>query len=194
MFLGCASKPIKVDMNKIEGFWQSKVLLKDFKKNRTTLVDVNFNAIKNEKLRADITATMGYNVAILQVDSNQFQLLVHSQKKAYIGRASEKSLYPVLGIDLDPRILFYLLFDESLPQKNWTCNNDESGLPLLCNSNTGAVSVRWSERKGESKKITMNKTGFEMQIFIKNYETKVQSPELIFKTKIPDSYTTHQLD
>jgi hypothetical protein len=193
--LSCSTKEKQETTESIKtDFYEAKIQIKDLVKNKNNFVSAEFHSIKNQNLRADFTATMGIDLATLVVDRKDFTLLVHNQKKAYAGKSNDQSLKPVLGFNLDPKILFYLIYDLPLSGQNWNCELDTSSAPQVCQNKNSDLKVVWSEKNGPQKRVTITKSGFEMQIFFKNYTTKVQENKNLYSISIPETYKKYQLD
>lgn len=190
VFCGCVTKQIQVDRAKQTGTWQTKIQVKDLKNNKTNIVSADFAAIKFDKMRSDITGPFGVSVATMILNKSKFLLSVHTQKKNYIGTANDQSLRTVLKAELNPKILYYLLFDDILPENQWDCNIDERKLPIDCKMKNGDFFIKWSERNGEMKRIFISHQNIEIQIYVKNYSTKVQNEADIFEYQAPENYTT----
>ncbi len=194
---GCTTKPAAFDSTKKKGHWETKVLVRDLKEAKSNTVSIDFFAIQPDQLRAEVTATLGFSVASLAIDKNQITYAVHTQKKFYQGPLSDRSIEPLLKIKMNPKILFYVLFDHPLPSPQWNCKLSESGLPDECRLVNGSYIVSWTERVEESKRITIRATDYELQIVVKSFSsvlpTKVEKDPHFFTVSAPDSYKTYQL-
>lgn len=194
VFIACATQPIAREAQKTAGQWETKVQVKDFQKQSSNNIAIDFIAVRNESLRAEVTGSFGISVATLAIVKDQFQLALHSQKKYYSGRISPRVMESTLGVNIDPRILYFALFDDPLPEKSFECTKDENGLPVDCRHKKGDLEVRWSERSGELKRVTLKNSQFEIQILVKNFTTKVQISDELFQVKAPGAYKSHHLD
>lgn len=192
--LGCTTAPVARDQTKTQGQWETKALVKDFKRQKNSSLSIDFAAIKQEKLRAEVTGPFGVSVATLVINKDQIQIAMHTQKRFYSGKITEKAMTTALGIPLDPRVLYFVLFDEDLPAKSFDCINDEASLPQECHGRNMDLKVRWTERQGEMKRISISKTDFEVLILVKSFTTKVQESADLFKINPPEAYTSYQLD
>jgi hypothetical protein len=103
----------------------------------------------------------------------------------------------LLKVRMNPKILFYVLFDRPLPSPQWECRLTSSGLPEQCDLKSHDYSVVWSERVNENKRITIHNTSFEIQIVVKAFSgtlpTKVEKDPQFFNISAPESYKTYQL-
>jgi len=197
LFAGCVSAPVAYDSTKKTGHWESKVLVKDLRESKSNYVNIDFYAIQPDRLRAEVSATLGVSVASLAIDKNQITYAVHTQKKFYQGALSDRSIEPLLKVRMNPKILFYVLFDRPLPSPQWVCRLTSSGLPEQCDLSGHDYSVVWSERANENKRITIRSSTFEIQIVVKAFSgtlpTKVQKDPNFFTVTAPESYKSYQL-
>ena len=105
---GCQLMPTDYTTHN-EGQWGSKVLVKDKVKSKSFIVNVDIQAIKDQKLRMDVTAALGTPVAALVMDDNEVKYILFKQKRFYEGQASSRALKPILSVPLNPRLLYNLL-------------------------------------------------------------------------------------
>lgn len=197
-FAGCISAPhATFDSSKKKGSWETKVQVRDLKAMRSHHVSIDFFAIQPDQLRAEVAATLGISVASLAIDKNKITYAVHTQKKFYQGLVSESALEPLLKIRMNPKILFYVLFDRPLPTPQWNCKLNSVGLPDECRWVKGGYEITWSERREETKRISIRANEFELQILVKSFSpelpTKVEKDLRFFTVDAPESYEIHQL-
>lgn len=186
----CASQPVKFDEGKNQGTWQAKVQVKDLKANKSDVLSLEVIAVKEEAMRMEITGTLGARLASLLMNKNEISYAVHTQKKYYRGNLSERSLKPLLRVDLDPRWLYAAFFDQSL--SGWDCSTDEKGLVQKCSQKNG-MEIQWSERQGENKRVLIKGSDFEVNVLVKDFTTKVQNPAKAFSLEAPPSYKRYKL-
>ncbi|MGZ5280541.1 MAG: hypothetical protein ACXWC9_11385, partial [Pseudobdellovibrionaceae bacterium] len=65
--------------------------------------------------------------------------------------------------------------------------------PLEKCQRSDGMQIRWTERNGENKRITIANQQFELQVLVKSFMTKVQSPDKAFSLDAPDSYKRYKL-
>lgn len=186
----CASQPVKFDETKNQGTWQAKVQVKDLNTNKADVLSLEVVAVKDEAMRMEITGTLGARLASLLMKQNEISYAVHTQKKYYRGALSEKSLKPLLRVDLDARWLYSAFFDQ--PLAGWECVKDENGLVQKCTQKTG-MEIHWSDRQGENKRVLIKGTDFEVNVLVKDFSTKVQNAEKAFSLEPPSSYKRYKL-
>lgn len=186
----CASQPVQFDESKNQGTWQAKVQVKDLKTNKADILSLEVIAIKDEAMRMEITGTLGARLASLLMKQNEISYAVHTQKKYYRGVLSEKSLKPLLRVDLDPRWLYAAFFDR--PVAGWECVKGEKGLVQKCSQKNG-MEINWSERQGENKRVLIKGSDFEMNVLVKDFTTKVQNADKAFSLEAPPTYKRYKL-
>lgn len=184
---GCASKPVAYNQDKAEGQWEAKAQIKDMEKGSTNNLSLDVMALKDQALRMEISGTMGVHVASLLLRDSDIKYAVHTQKRFFSGPVSERSLKPLLKAEVDPRWLYGVFFDE--PIEGWNCN----GQPVEKCENTDGTQIVWSDRNGEKKRITISNHKFQLQVLVKNFTTKVQSPDKTFQLESPESYKRYKL-
>lgn len=193
LFAGCASVPAKYDYEKREGQWEAKAQVKDLEKNKTNSVSLDVSAEKDRALRMEVTGTLGVSVASFLLKENEVSYAIHTQKRFVSGPASEKSMGPLLNVNVDPRWLYNVFFDEPIANKNWSCTKDPEGLVQNCERLQDGMKIVWSERQSERKRVTISNSQFELQILVKGFQPKVQSPEKVYSLSAPDSYKRYKL-
>ena len=183
----CASKPVAFNSEKEEGQWEAKAQIRDLQKGSSNTVSLDVMSVRNQDLRMEVTGTLGIHVASFLLNESEVSCAIHTQKRFYSGPVSETALRPLLKADVDPRWLYGVFFDE--PIKGWKC----SGSPVEKCQKSDGTQIVWSDRKGENKRITISNSQFELQILVKNFMTKVQSPDRAFKLEPPESYRRYKL-
>ncbi len=184
---GCATAPVAYNSGKDEGQWEAKAQIKNLQTGKADTISLDVMSVRDQALRMEVSGTLGVHVASFLLKNSNVSYLVHTQKKYFSGPVSERSLRPLLRADIDPRWLYAIFFDE--PLKGWTC----TGTPLEKCERADGAQVLWSERNGERKRITITNQQFELQVLVKNFTTKVQSPDKAFSLDAPDSYKRYKL-
>ncbi len=192
-FLGaCQSTPKKFD-NVNEGQWEGRVLIKDKRKNQSHVVSVDINAIKDEKIRINVTAAMGTPVAALVVDGAKTQYILFKQKAFYEGATQPKVLNPVLAIEMDPRLLFSVLFDSDIKDTGWLCLKDEKNFLKTCENRTVGLKIDWVERKGEKRTVKIDHANASLQLNLNSFRPKVVARDDLFSLKAPSGFKTNTM-
>ncbi len=145
-------------------------------------------AYRDKALRLEISGTLGIQVASLLMRNDKILILIHPQKRALVGVANEQALEPVLKASSDPKWFYNVFFDE--PIDGWSCR----GEPVERCDREDGLAIIWSDRDGEKKRVSIKSPSVEIQILVKSYQTKVQSPEQAFKISVPESYKKFKLN
>lgn len=184
---GCASKPVSYNATKDEGQWEAKAQVRDLEKGKTNTVSLEVMALKDKALRMEVSGTMGVHVASFLLKGSEVQYAIHTQKRYFSGPASEKALRPLLNASVDPRWLYSIFFDEQL--EGWKC----SGQPIEICERSDGTKITWTDRKEEKKRIIIANPQFELQVLVKDFTTKVQSPDKAFGFEAPEGYRRYKL-
>lgn len=188
LMTGCASGPGLKMANVTEGQWHGKALIKDKEQSRSYIVNLSFNAIRGEKARMDVTSTLGTGVASLVVDNKEVRYVLLDSKRFYYGRPQPDVMRPILAIPFDPRWLHSLLFEEPIPDKNWSCTRDSRGQMQSCTDGATQTEIRWSDRRGERKTLLIEHPKASVQIKITSFRPKVEDRKNLFVLEAPEGY------
>lgn len=187
MTIGCASKPVVYNPAKAEGQWEAKAQVRDLVNGKTNTVSLDVMARRDEALRMEVSGTMGIHVASFLLSGSQVRYVIHTQKRFFSGTVSEKALRPLLKVNIDPRWLYGIFFDEDLPA--WKCQ----GRPVQVCEKSDGTKITWTDRSEERKRITISNPQFEVQILVKDFQTKVQDPDKAFRLEVPEGYRRYKL-
>lgn len=173
-----------------EGQWGSKVLVKDKVKSKSFIVNVDIQAVRDQKLRMDVTAAMGTPVASLVLDADEVKYILFRQRRYYEGVASNKALKPILSVPLDPRLFYNLLFDQPIADKSWSCTKDEKGFLAVCESPAEGLKVTWKDRKGRRKAIYIEHDKASLQMNLSSFSPRADE---VFSLQAPKSFKKYRL-
>lgn len=193
LLAACATKPVAFDSEKSSGTWEAKALIKDLKGKKQNTVSLEVVAEKSNALRMEVSGTMGVSVASFLMTGETVQYAIHTQKRAFSGKNSEKALSPLFQISLNPKYLENIFFDESISEKNWSCTQDNQGLVARCERLSDRLQIEWKERNGENKRVLIQSPEFEVQVLVKSFTTKVEDPGVLESLTIPESYRRYKL-
>jgi hypothetical protein len=184
---GCAGAPVKMT-NVNEGHWRARALIKDLEQSKSYIVNLNINAVRDQRVRMDVTSTLGTGVASMLVDQKDVRYVLLDSKRFYYGNSQPDVMRPILSIPFDPRWLHNILFDETLPEKSWTCVRDGSGLLKECKDSILNLKISWSNRKGEKKTILIEHPKATVQINVQSFKPKVEDRKNLFQLEAPAGY------
>lgn len=185
---GCVTAP-PVKMNTItEGQWRAKALIKDKDQSRSYIVNLNFNAVRDEYARMDVTSTLGTGVASMVLTPKEVRYVLLDSKRFYYGAPQPDVMRPILTMPFDPRWLHNLLFEEALPDKSWVCSRDSAGELDTCTNSTTQTTVTWSGRRGEKKTVLIDHPKASVQINVQSFKPKVEDRKNLFSLEAPEGY------
>lgn len=184
---GCVGAPKKLDGVK-EGHWKAKALIKDNDQARSYIVNLNLNAVRDERARMDVISTLGTGVATLLVDAKEVRYVLFDSKRFYYGPPQADVMRPILAIPFDPRWLHNILFEQPLTDKGWSCTKDGDGMLKECRDTVNNLKVTWSARTGEKKTVLIEHAKASVQINVQSFQTKVEDRKNLFVLEAPNGY------
>ncbi|MBL7545089.1 MAG: hypothetical protein JNL11_14825 [Bdellovibrionaceae bacterium] len=168
--------------------WETKAAIKDIRKNKINQVTIDMIAIKNQKLRIEASATLGYQVGSLVMNQVDFIAVIYPQKKIIKGPLNDRSLSKTFNMPIPPTALYSIAYDE--PIRGWKCQFDSNKIVSLCDS--GASKVEWLNRKDGAKLIKISSATVEINWFFKAPEPKALTDEL-FVAELPIGYQVQEV-
>lgn len=186
-FVGCASKTLRPAEVSSSASWSSKAQIRDLIKNKQQNVGIDLYAIKDQKMRMEVSATLGYQVASVVMDPEEISYVVYPQKRHYYGKNSENAFAKVLGISINPMNLSNIAFDQPIRGRGWTCSQGETGQLKSCENLESKTEVRYVSREEGRKKVHILSPNFEMIWVLEPPEALEAKPE-IFTLKVPSGY------
>lgn len=184
---GCAGRPVKMT-NIAEGNWRAKALIKDLEQSKSYIVNLNINAVRDQRVRMDVVSTLGTGVASLLAEQKEVRYVLLDSKRFYFGTPSPEVMRPILAIPFDPRWLHNILFEEALPEKTWTCVRDSDGWLKECKDSVTTLKINWSARQGEKKTILIEHSKATVQINVQTFKSKVEDRKNLFQLEAPAGY------
>lgn len=188
----CQTKPIRYD-DKKEGYWQSKVLIKDKRQNKSYIVHVDMNAVMGESLRLDVTNPIGGHLASLVLSDDEVKYLLLKQKKFFLGKPTPTALQPLISIPLDPVLLYNILFDKPIAQEGWACQKSADEFLSSCHSEKEQISMKFSDRVMDRKIVHIDHPKAHLQMNFVTYESQVQQKKNLFSLDAPKDFQVIRL-
>lgn len=183
----CVTAPKSLDgIN--EGQWKAKALIKDKDQARSYIVNLNMNAVRDQRARMDVTSTLGTGVASLLVDDREVKYILFDSKRFYFGSPQADVMRPILAIPFDPRWLRNILFDQPISEKTWTCTKEKDGWLKECRDGLSGLKITWSAREGEKKTILIEHPKASVQINVQSFRPKVEDRKNLFVLEAPNGY------
>ncbi len=191
----CSHEPVKAPVKSQRAQWSSKAQVKDLERQSVQGVQIEILAVKNEKLRLEVSAIMGIPVATVVLNRNQLKAAIYTEKKFVQGVADENSLQKLLKVPLSAKWIYAIAFDES-PGKAWNCEVsilEKSGAPQSCTLAQYGYKIEWSRKDNGSKFVHITTPKTEINWYFKepqyNFEEKPES----FLLPQPQGYKLQQL-
>jgi hypothetical protein len=186
---GCASKKEKVELAQIgEGNWKAKSLITEKDSNRSNIVYLNFNAVRDQSARMDVSSSLGTGVASLVVDPKEVRYVLFDQKRYYIGAPQADALKPILALPFNPKWIHNILFEEAFTDPAWACTRDKAGLLSSCQDAASGLKVTWGARNGPTKSITIDHPRATVQINVQTFKPKLEERKDLFVLNAPSGY------
>ncbi len=191
----CATKPVAKKSNLQKAQWSTKAQIKDLERQTAQGVQIEILAIKNEKLRLEVSAVMGIPVATIVLDRKDFKAAIYTEKKYYQGPLDDNSLQKLLKIPLSARWIYAIAFDES-PGKNWDCESitsTEATERRVCRLVKFDYKIEWNHKDNGTKvvRLTTPKTEINWFFPLPNLNF-VEKPES-FQLSAPEGFQLKSL-
>lgn len=188
--IGCQTKPVANSGSFQKARWESIAQINDLKKNKNQRLSIDILAVKNEKIRMEVSATLGYQVASILLNREGFKAVIYPQKKFYQGAAHERSIWQTLHVPVTPKALFAVMFDEPINGNNWVCEKNQNGLPELCVQRQMQIKVEWVRNENGTKVVKISSPNVDISWYFKNPEINfLEKPEM-FILNAPQGYQT----
>jgi hypothetical protein len=188
LFTGCRTAPPVRSADFTEGHWRGKALIKDLKEAKSYVVNLNLNAVRNERARMDVVSSLGTGVAVLTADDSEVRYMLMMEKKFFTGTPSTEVMRPILMIPFDPRWLHNVLFEVPFLDKSWSCQKDNAGFLSSCENASVGLKVTWSNRQGEKKTVLIEHSRASVQINLATFKPKVEDRKNLFALEAPSNY------
>lgn len=163
-------------------------MIRDKEQARSYIVILNFNAVKDERARMDVTSTLGTGVASLVVAPTEVRYVLLDSKRFYFGSPQLDVMRPILAIPFDPRWLHNILFDMPIEGSDWSCQRGEADFLKECVNSKVNLKVSWSARSGERKTVFIEHPKAEVQINFQSFQPKVQDRKNLFVLEAPEGF------
>lgn len=183
----CVTSPIKYSDKKI-GFWSGKVFIKDKIRRKSGYVQVSVNAKWKDKLRLDVTSSVGGHLSSALIKDNSFEILDMKKRKFFSGRLSESSLKRLVSLPINPEILFNVLFDRPITSQGWKCEFGVSGYIKSCEKQSENLKIHWKNRKVKRKLIIISHPKSIVKINFTDFSHQLEERLNLFTLKVPKSF------
>lgn len=189
----CSHKPIDLK-NETLVRWDSKALLVNKSNKKEQNLNITLLGVRNERLRIEITATMGYQVGSIVADRNTFKALIVPQKIFYTGRNTPEALEKLIQIPLAPLQVLRIAFDERPSEQGWICQSDVNGLINRCDNYDLSLKVEWKDRTESRKLVVITTPQFEMRWLLNSPESLTEVKPELFSLSSPEGFKNVQIN
>ncbi len=190
---GCGSSSIK-DYSGNSWLISTKAQLTDKTKNSSNNANIDVFVDSNKAIRLEVTALLGYQVGSLLMNTTDIRYAVHPQKVFVQGPFQARTLKPLFKQEVDPKILWSVVHEESLSKRGFQCTR-KSTTTEVCSNAQGTVEI---EQRGElgtnglytdgQKKITIENDKMKMIWVFKSKEPYIDSQNETFVLNSPKDY------
>lgn len=187
LLTACVSSPVKM-ANVSEGHWRAKALIKDIEQSKSHIVNLNFNAVRDQQARMDVVSVLGTGLASMLIEPKEVRYVLFDSKRFYYGNPAPEVMRPILAIPFDPRWLLNIMFEQPLAEKTWTCTKDTGGWMKDCKDSATGLKITWSARQGEKKTILIEHSKATVQINVQSFKPKVEDRKNLFLLEAPNGY------
>lgn len=192
LLLGCAStnqKPLASDIKYVE----SKALIEDKTKNTSNSATIDLFFLQDNVIRMEVTALLGYRLGSLVMNQQKVAYALHPQKAFVEGPFTARTMKPLFRQDLDPRLIWAVVFDRDLKNFGFNCNTVAK--TETCVGSTGpiqGVSVTVQQmgatETGLLKKITIENANLKFVWLYKAIRKHNKSYNETFVLNKPEEY------
>ncbi len=148
------------------GKFQAKGEVKDKIKNKSYHLSLDLIAAKPDRMRVNVFSYFGNHIASFAMKAGQIKYILVTEKRYISAPATEKAFHDLLRISLEPSLVLNVLFDDSLP-KDWKCENDKNGFPVICRNARSGASVQWQERSAEKRVIIFDNSDSSLSLVLR---------------------------
>ncbi|AZZ35557.1 hypothetical protein CIK05_01655 [Bdellovibrio sp. qaytius] len=190
--VGCAGTQVKPQAGDIK-YVESKALIEDKAKNSSNSASIDLFYLQNDVIRMEVTALLGYRLGSLVMNQQKVSYALHPQKAFVEGPFAARTMKPLFRQDLDPKLIWAVVFDRDLKTFGFNCNS--VGKTETCLGTSGAiqgVSVTQQQmgdsETGPLKKITIENGNLKFVWLYKSIKKHNKSYNETFVLNKPEDY------
>lgn len=192
LMVGCAGTQEKPKAGDIK-YVESKALIEDKAKNTSNSASIDLFFLQDDVIRMEVTALLGYRLGSLVMNQQKVSYALHPQKAFVEGPFAARTMKPLFRQDLDPRLIWAVVFDRDLKTFGFSCNTVAK--TETCTGASGAiagVSVT-TQQMGETetgalKKITIENANLKFVWLYKAIRKHNKSYNETFVLNKPEEY------
>lgn len=188
----CSSIPKKDFQSVDKAEWQASALVKDYESKKSYVVALDGITDRPNRMRVSATTSLGIHLMTMTMKDGLVEYIIPHEKEFYSGPVSDHILRPAMSIDLHPKYLNTLVFDEVPEGENWTCQQ-EDGLLSECINPVQDIQVIWGKRQGDYKTVSVKGNQFDIQMSLTKFRPIVEVPANSFDLTAPDNFKKYQI-
>ncbi len=123
----------------------TKAQITDKTNDTTNNVSIDVFLKRNEAIRLEVTALLGYQVGSLLMTRTNLQYAIHPQKYYIYGPLAGRTLKPLFKQEIDPVIMWSLIHGENLKSRGFECRKSPI-LSEICKNQMATVEI---EQRGD---------------------------------------------
>ncbi len=183
----CAVTPKKFS-EYTQGEWTGKALVRNKETDKRGIVNLKIKAIDGDKLRLDITSTIGTHIASLLLDGQSLQYFIVAEKKYVASKADKSALKDILMVPIEPQYLYNVLFDKPFLEKTWNCTSDEKGFMSTCQEKKSGIKIQWVLREGARRTVNIEHATASVQFNLFGFISDISNPDKAFVLNAPPAF------
>lgn len=185
--LGCQSASKKME-GASEGNFRARALIKDTKAQKSFIVNLNFNVIRNQALRLDVSSPLNQHLASFVVLPKSITYFIVPEKTYYSGKLKDDAMAKLLPIPLNPSWLENILFRKAFETKDWSCDQNKAGELASCMNLREQFNVSWTKGDKGRLRIDMKHPSGEIQMNLHVNAPKVEEGVSMAPLKAPQGF------
>lgn len=189
--VGCAGTQEKPQTGDIK-YVDSKALIEDKIKNSSNSASIDLFYLQDNVIRMEVTALLGYRLGSLVMNSQKVAYALHPQKAFVEGPFAARTMKPLFRQDLDPRLIWAVVFDRDLKNFGFNCNTVAKTQNCVGTGTTEGVSVTLQQmgdtETGSLKKITIENAKLKFVWLYKAIRKHNKSYNETFVLNKPEEY------
>ena len=166
--------------------------MRNKKTKKSQVVRIKAKAIYPDKLRLDVTSTLGIHVFSLAMQGDQVEYILPREKKHYSGPSGARALRPILQLPIDPLLFQNMLFQKPVERKDWSCTTDGEILKN-CKKPLWAMTVEWQPPTKEGRLVRIDSRSASIQLHLDEYQSKFEEKQSTFQLKVPKKFKKYKL-
>lgn len=189
---GCAGTEEKPQAGDIQ-YVESKALIEDKTKNSSNSASIDLFYLQDDVIRMEVTALLGYRLGSLVMNPQKVSYALHPQKAFVEGPFAARTMRPLFRQDLDPKLIWAVVFDRDLRSFGFTCSDVVSRASTCQGSGATqgvTVTVQQVGEKPNSglKKITIENANLKFVWLYKAIRKHNKSYNETFVLNKPEEY------